>query len=95
MTHINYRYYVRGRWPGPVDEVPAVTGAKFLKTLDALSGVDPLFTGWQFTGEWQIPEEHRSEFIPLTAGRERIAEIVESGVYIDDFNRRRPEKDTM
>jgi hypothetical protein len=91
MTSINYRYSVRGSWSGPADEKPAVTGAKFLKTLDALSGVDPLFSGWQFTGCWQIPEEHRSSFVPLAAGRNRIAEIVESGVYIDDFNKPRPE----
>jgi len=50
-----------------------------------------MFAGWQFTGTWQIPEEHRSSFIPLDAGRKRIVEIVESGVYIDDFNRPRPE----
>ena len=79
------------QWAGPADEKPATTGAKFLKTLDALSGIDPLFTGWQFTGRWQIPEEHRSSFVPLAAGRKRIAEIVESGVYIDDFNKPRPE----
>jgi hypothetical protein len=91
MEPMNYRYFVRGSWSGPADEKPAVTGAKFLKTLDALSGVDPLFSGWQFTGRWQIPEEHRSSFVPLAAGRNRIAEIVESGVHIDDFNKSRPE----
>jgi hypothetical protein len=90
-TSINYQYSVRGSWLGPADEKPAVTGAKFLQTLDALSGIDPLFTGWQFTGRWQLPEEHSSEFVPLAAGRERVAEIVESGVYIDDFNKPCPE----
>jgi hypothetical protein len=91
MTPINYRYFVRGQWVGPADEKPSLIGAKFLKTLDALSDIDPLFAGWQFTGRWQIPEEHRSSFIPLDAGRKRIVEIVESGVYIDDFNKPRPE----
>jgi len=91
MEPMNYRYFVRGGWSGPADEEPAVTGAKFLKTLDALSDIDPLFAGWQFTGSWQIPEEHRSSFVPLVAGRQRITEIVESGVYIDDFNKPCPE----
>jgi len=91
MTSVNYRYSVRGSWSGPADEEPAVTGAKFLKTLDALSSIDPLFAGWQFTGSWQILEEHRSSFAPLAAARNRIAEIVEGGVYIDDFNKPRPE----
>jgi hypothetical protein len=91
MTSANYRYSVRGSWSGPADEEPAVTGPKFLKTLDALTSLDPLFAGWQFTGSWQIPEEHRSLFVPLAAARNRIAEIVESGVYIDDFNKPRPE----
>jgi Immunity protein 52 len=91
MAPINYRYFVRGQWAGPADERPAITGAKFLKTLDALSGIDPLFTGWQFTGRWQIPEGHRSSFVPLASGRKRIVEIVKSGVYMDDFNKPRPE----
>lgn len=91
MTTTNYSYAARGKWSGPADEKPAVTGAKFLRTLDSLSGIDPIFTGWQFTGTWQIPEEHRSSFVPLATGRQRIAEIVESGVYIDDFNKPCPE----
>jgi hypothetical protein len=91
MTTINYRYFVRGQWVGPADEKPAVIGEKFLQTLDALSGIDPLFKGWQFTGVWQIPEEHRLAYVPLAAGRKRIAEIVESGVYMDDFNQPCPE----
>ncbi len=91
MTTINYRYFVLGRWVGRADEKPAVIGEKFLQTLDALGGIASLFEGWQFTGAWQIPEEHRSEFVPLAIGRKRIAEIVESGVYVDDFNKPCPE----
>ena len=91
MTSINYRYSVQGSWLGPANERPAVTGAKFLQTLDSLSGIDPLFGGWQFIGRWQIPEEHRLSFVPLAAARKRITEIVESGVYVDDFNKPCPE----
>ena len=48
-TATEYEFSVRGRWSGPASEKPAVTGAKFLQTLDALSGIDPFFSGWQFT----------------------------------------------
>jgi hypothetical protein len=91
MTTPNYRYSVRGCWVARTDEKPADIGAKFLRTLDTLSGIDPLFSDWQFTGTWQLPEQHRFSFVPLAAGRNRIVEIVESGVYIDDFNQRCPE----
>jgi hypothetical protein len=91
MTLINHRYFVRGHWVGPADEVPADIGAKFLQTLDALSDIDALFRAWQFTGPWQIPEEHRSSFVPLATARGRITEIVEAGVYTDDFNKPCPE----
>jgi hypothetical protein len=91
MTSINYGYSVRGLLPGPRNEKPKVIGAKFLQTLDALSGIDPLFTGWQLTGRWQIPEEQRSSFVPLADARKCIAEIVERGVDLDDFNRPHPE----
>jgi hypothetical protein len=90
-TATEYEFSVRGRWLGPAGEKPAVTGAKFLKTLDALGDIDPLFSDWQFTGSWQLPEEHRDAYVPLAAGRKRITEIVEEGVYINDFNKPRPE----
>jgi hypothetical protein len=82
---------VRGSWLGPASEKPAITGAKFLKTLDALSGIDPIFSGWKFTGPWQLSEGQRDRYVPLAAGRERVAEIIEQGVYIDDFKEPCPE----
>ena len=91
MMPISYRYFVRGHWAERPDAAPAVIGAKFLKTLDTLADIDPSFLGWQFTGPWQIPEEHRLSFVPLAIARERIKDIVESGVYVDDFNRPCPE----
>ena len=89
-TSINYDYSVRGRWVGPADEAPAVTGAKFLKTLDALSGVDPLFAGWQVNRNWKIDEDGQPRLIPLDAARKRIAAIVETGVADNDFNEPEP-----
>lgn len=91
MMSISYRYSVGGRWAGPVDEALAVTGAKFLKTLDALSGIDPIFTDWQVNRNWEIAEDGQPRLIPLAAARKRIEDIVETGVTRDDFYEPTPE----
>jgi hypothetical protein len=80
MTQISYDYFVRGSWAGPADEKSAVTGARFLKTLDSLSGIDALLSGWQVMRNWKITEDECPRFVPLDAARDRIAEIVEQGV---------------
>jgi hypothetical protein len=90
MAPINYRYSVSGRWVGPPDEAIAVIGTKFLQTLDSLSAVDPLFSGWQVIRNWEIAEDEQPRTVSLTTARDRIAEIVESGVAQDDFGRPRP-----
>jgi hypothetical protein len=40
MNEPFYSYFIRSGWEGRV-ESPAAIGTKFVKTLDALSGVDP------------------------------------------------------
>jgi hypothetical protein len=90
MTIVNYNYAVRGKWAGPADEKPAVTGAKFLQTLDALSRVDPIFADWQVNRNWKIIEDDQPRLVPLAAARNRIAELVESGVVHNDFNKPTP-----
>ncbi len=90
MTSINYRYSIMGWWTDRANEEPAVTGAKFLKTLDSLSGIDPLFSDWQVNRNWEIEEDEQPRLIPLAAARKRIADIVEIGVERDDFNEPRP-----
>ena len=52
-------------------ETPAVIGAKFVDSLDALSRLDPLFTDWNVLD--------RPTWVPLLA-RTRIATIVENNV---------------
>jgi len=42
MNEQFYTYHIRSGWKGRV-ESPAALGAKFVKTLDALSRVDPIF----------------------------------------------------
>jgi hypothetical protein len=90
MTPMNYSYSVQGQWTGPADEKPAVTGAKFLKTLDSLSSIDALFSGWQVIRNWKIVEDGQPRCVPLETARKRIAEIVESGVSRDEFGEATP-----
>jgi hypothetical protein len=90
MIPPNYRYFVRGCWAGRPDEQPAVTGAKFLKALDLLSGIDPMFSDWQVIRNWRIAEDERPRQVPLATVRDRIAEIVEDGVALNDFNKPSP-----
>jgi Immunity protein 52 len=55
-------------------ETPAVIGAKLLETLDALSGIDPLFANWK------VPDNPTMTYFPLAVARPRIAAIVERNV---------------
>lgn len=90
MTPMNYCYFVRGQWAGPADEKPAVTGAKFLQTLDSLSRIDPLFSGWQINRNWKIAEDEEPRLIPLDKARTHIVEIVEKGIAHNDFGKPTP-----
>jgi hypothetical protein len=90
MTPITYRYFVRGQWAGPVDEKPAVIGAKFLRTLDSLSSIDPLFSDWQINRNWKITEDEHPRLVPLDTARNRMVDIVEKGVAHDDFGKPTP-----
>jgi hypothetical protein len=90
MTSINYRYFVHAKWAETSSETPAAIGATFLKTLDALSGVDPFFAGWQVFRNLQIAEDEQPRQVPLDAARKRITEIVESGVARNDYDEPEP-----
>lgn len=90
MTPMNYSYSVQGQWIGPANERPAVTGAKFLKTLDSLSSIDALFSGWRVIRNWKIVEDERPRCVSLETARKRIAEIVESGVSRDEYGEATP-----
>ena len=90
MTPINYRYFIQGHWVGPAAEKPAVTGAKFLCTLESLSEIDPLLSNWHVNRNWKIAEDDQPRLIPLDGARERIVQIVEKGVAHDDFGATTP-----
>jgi hypothetical protein len=74
-----YRYFVRSGWPGRV-ETPAAIGAKFIKTLDALSKVDPIFANWELARAFDSPT------VPLDEARSDIASLIEDWVSQDDYD---------
>ena len=90
MTPMNYDYSVHGWWGGPADEAPSATGAKFLETIDSLSGIDPIFANWEVIRNWRLVEDRQPRQIPLAAARERIVEVVKSGIVLDDFGELSP-----
>ncbi|MGA8650058.1 MAG: hypothetical protein WB677_05455 [Xanthobacteraceae bacterium] len=63
-------------------ETPAVIGAKFLDSLDALSRIDPLFTDWNVLD--------RPAWASLPLARPRIAAIIENNVARDRYGQPKP-----
>jgi hypothetical protein len=74
-----YRYLIRSGWKGRV-ETPAALGAKFVKTLDALSRIDPRFANCELGAAFDSPT------IPLDEARSNIASLIENCVSHDDYN---------
>ena len=66
-------------------ETPAVIGAKFLQTLDALSRIDPLLA------RWKVLDRPTLASVPLADARPRIATIIEDFVVLDDDGQPEPE----
>jgi hypothetical protein len=66
-------------------ESPAVIGAKFLRTLDALSRIDPLLA------TWKVLDRPILASLPLAEARPRMTAIVENFVVLDDDRRPEPE----
>jgi len=84
-----YLYSIRSEWHGRVETSTAM-GAKFVKMLDALSRIDPIFSNW-LVAEFPNPSSGDRETdslnmkaIPLASARPRIAEIVENHVVRND-----------
>jgi hypothetical protein len=91
-----YDYFIRSKWKGRV-ETPAAIGAKFLKTLDALSGIDPIFSDWLIADhpKWKsgdlMIDSLNTKATPVASARPRIAEIIENNVVRDDANEPYPD----
>jgi hypothetical protein len=75
-----YRYFIRSGWAERID-TPATIGAKCLKTLDTLTGIDPIFA------TWEIFDARNVSSLPLSAARTRMAAIVENNAARDDFGK--------
>lgn len=78
-----YSYIIRSGWEWRVDN-PAAIGRKFVKTLDALSGIDPIFANWQIARAFDL------RLYPLDQARTRIASLIEDWVVRNDFNKASP-----
>jgi hypothetical protein len=72
-----YSYFIRSGWPERV-EAPAAIGAKFVKTLDALSGLDSIFAVWVLFDK--LFDTRSVTALSLANARSRISEIVENNV---------------
>ena len=79
-----YTYYIRSEWRGRT-EAPASVGAKFVKTLDALSSTDALLA------TWEIIDARALSSLPLAEARPRIARIIEDNVARNDFGNPAPD----
>jgi hypothetical protein len=73
MTERPFRFSIYSGMPQR-RETPAVIGAKFLDTLDTLSGIDPLFA------DWKVLDVPAMASLPLAVARRRMTTIVENNV---------------
>jgi hypothetical protein len=62
-------YIIQAYW-GPRRETPEQLGLRFMRMLDALAPIDPLFRGWEFFGAtkpWPMPSGASDELTRLVA----------------------------
>src|SRR5215471_11312260 len=96
-TEPYYTYSLRSEWPGRV-ETPTAIGAKFVSMLDALSGIDPIFSDWIISdfpnpssGD-AITDFSNIKLVPLGVARPRIREIIENYVVLNDARQPSPDE---
>jgi hypothetical protein len=84
MRSLNFSYCIRSDLPSN-PESPASLGAKFARTLDALSSIDlTIFPNWE------VMDFLARNSLPLAAARPRIAAIVDNNISRDDFGQPEP-----
>jgi Immunity protein 52 len=84
MNEHAFDYSIRSELPARPED-PASLGAKFLTTLDTLSGIDPIFANWQ------VMQYHVADSYPLATARPRIAAVIEKNAKWDDWRHPHPE----
>jgi len=86
MNRDALHYCVRSSLPaGP--EKPAAIGAKFIKTLDGLSGIDQ-----QILADWEIMDYPAVRSVPLATARSCIATMIEENVMRDQLRQPLPDE---
>jgi hypothetical protein len=83
MAEPYYNYFIRSRWRGGA-EAPSDIGLKLLKTLDALSGVDPIFANWT------VHDLRNLTALSLEEARSCISSVIENNVERNDFDKPTP-----
>jgi hypothetical protein len=78
-------YSIRSELPAH-PESPVSIGDKLVKTLDALTGIDPIFA------KWEVMDYPRRDSVPLSTARSRIGAIIEQNVERDDWRRPQPDE---
>jgi len=73
-------YYIRARW-GARPETPAEIASRFLRTIDLLRSIDPLFSKW-ITGV--------NKPVDLETVRDRFEDIVSGNITRDDYGEPEP-----
>ena len=76
-SQIVYHYFIRSGWEGRT-ETPAVIGTNFLKTLDTLSTIDPVFANWE------VFDARNRSSLSLAAARSRIGSVIENNIVRGD-----------
>ena len=96
-TEPYYGYSIRSKWYGRIER-PAAIGAKFVNMLDALSGIDPIFSDWTIfdcpnpsSGD-EITDILNTKIVPLGAARPRITAIIENDVVLNDAREPSPDE---
>src|SRR5579862_9853440 len=85
MNQHSFDYSIHSGWRGR-PESPASIGAKFVETLDALSGIDLIFADWKLT------DLRAKSSLPLATTRSNIATFVEKNVVLNDFGKPSPDR---
>jgi hypothetical protein len=83
MRELFYSYFIRSGWKGRVESAAAI-GRKFVKTLDASSGIDPILANWQIAHAFDL------SLYPLDEARSHISSLIEDWVDRNDFNEPSP-----
>jgi len=85
MSKLAFRYNIRSELP-PNPESPAALGARFVSTLDTLTGIDP-----SAFHNWEIMTYPAAASVSLEAARPRMTSIIEKAVYRSDLREPLPE----